>query len=216
MMGVVFALTAMLVDATAAVCISVVQYQKKDPWNSFGSAGMSRPHCRAELLERVNRGRGSVFYSQHCTPMHAPVHVQCARPFACASQRTLASRLMPQVGRLVLAQATPQCHPLRSTNTPQARYTSRRAHAAALIPIATAPFPTEPNPEAPPCICACRGRHFGMRRRQLNFGLGLTTSPSFLKSDSRGPSRWDRQDNGHMPAAIHTCRIDPLQFAHRP
>ena len=38
----------------------------------------------------------------------------------------------------------------------------------------------------------------------------------FLESDSPGPSRWDKQDYGHMPAAIHICILGQWQFAHRP
>ena len=38
---------------------------------------------------------------------------------------------------------------------------------------------------------------------------------TFLKSDTFAPSRWDRQDSGHMTAALPICRLDPRQFQHR-
>ena len=38
---------------------------------------------------------------------------------------------------------------------------------------------------------------------------------TFLKTDSFGPSRWDRQDYGHMPAAIRICGLGQWQFSQR-
>ena len=35
---------------------------------------------------------------------------------------------------------------------------------------------------------------------------------TFLKSDTFAPSRWDRQDSGHMTAALPICRLDARQF----
>ena len=41
--------------------------------------------------------------------------------------------------------------------------------------------------------------------------LALLHPLPFLKSDTSAPSRWDRQDPGHMTAAPPTCRLDPAR-----
>ena len=45
--------------------------------------------------------------------------------------------------------------------------------------------------------------------------LALLHLLTFLKSDTFAPSRWYRQDSGHMTAALPICRLDPRQFEHR-
>ena len=56
---------------------------------------------------------------------------------------------------------------------------------------------------------------FGHVKRHSTLALALLRLLTFWKSDTSAPSRWDRQDSGHMTATLPICRLDPRQFEHR-